>query len=340
VTSFGGTNADDRVTVAILFLLLVITLGQTAGFGVSVLVHRPARVRTLPPWDRTLGATLGVTGTLLLVWLLMPSMSAAQGWPARVARGSALVRLADHAPDPPDRFEAIGRSIRDAPYPAVINASPAADPGPLLGPSPLTPRERNTVALSVVRVHTEACGYEMFGTGWIYADETVVTAAHVVARASKMTVDSGNETRRAFVVSFDSARDVAVLHVPDLHGLRLELAPAHAGEAAAVFGYPGGGTLRATDALIGEREDAAVSDVLDGQQHQSRQVLPVHADVRAGDSGGPLVDGSGQVVGLVFALDGKTRDLAWVTAIDELGDATQHALTHPDDRPDTGACPD
>src|SRR5262249_48249248 len=251
VTSFGGTNADDRVTVAILFLLLVITLGQTAGFGVSLVVHRPARVRALRTWDRGLGAALGVTGTLLLVWLLMPSMSAAPGWPARVARGSALVRLADHAPDPPERFEAIGRSIRDAPYPAVTNASPSVDPGALRGRSPITPTVASDVARSVVLVQSIGCGYEFFGSGWVFAHGLGVTAAHVVAHSAQTSIIWSGESFTASVVTFDSARDLAVVRVPNLDAHALEDEATRSGDAGVVFGHPGGGALELAKARIG-----------------------------------------------------------------------------------------
>ena len=45
VTAFGGTSADDRVTVAVLFLVLVATLGQALGLGIGVIVHRVRRRR-------------------------------------------------------------------------------------------------------------------------------------------------------------------------------------------------------------------------------------------------------------------------------------------------------
>jgi S1-C subfamily serine protease len=326
VTSFGGTNADDRVTVAILFLLLVITLGQTAGFGVSLLVHRPARVRALPAWDRTLGATLGVTGTLLLVWLLMPSMSAAQGWPARVARGSALVHLADHAPDPPDRFEAIGYSIRDAPYPVVAGGVDVPGPPPLDGRSIPTKPIRAQVRQSIVRVSSEGCGYVHSGSGWTYAPELVVTAAHVIARSARTTVDSDEQSLHASVVSFDSKRDIAILRVPDLRAPPLSDLPSTDGRAA-LFGHPGGHELRVVDERFVAVSDVAVSDVLDPKQSYPRDLLRVRGEVAQGDSGGPLVDVDGRVVGLVFSADhSPTSKLGWATAIGEAEDAMRSAL--------------
>ena len=65
VTAFGGTSADDRVTVAVLFLVLVATLGQALGLGLGVVVHRYSGDGTpLPRWDRIAGAAVGTLGVL------------------------------------------------------------------------------------------------------------------------------------------------------------------------------------------------------------------------------------------------------------------------------------
>ena len=122
VTSFGGTSADDRVTVAVLFLVLVATLGQTAGFGLGVLAHRRSRAaRTLPTWDRVTGATVGVLGVVVVTWILAPALGSAKGWSARQAHGSAVLGLLDDfSPEQPPQFAALGLTISDAPYPSVL----------------------------------------------------------------------------------------------------------------------------------------------------------------------------------------------------------------------------
>jgi len=92
VTAFGGTSADDRVTVAVLFLVLVATLGQALGLGIGVVVHRfGGDGKPLPRWDRFAGAAIGTIGVLALVWMTIPSLATAKGWPARMARGSSVV---------------------------------------------------------------------------------------------------------------------------------------------------------------------------------------------------------------------------------------------------------
>src|SRR5262249_58688548 len=122
VTEFGGNNADNRVTVAVLFLVLLATIGQAVGLATGLVVHRAFPVRVpLPRWDRAAGAAVGFVGVLVLVWMVIPSLATANGWPARLARGSWVVaRIQQLAPTQPAQFAAWGRSISDAPYPSAL----------------------------------------------------------------------------------------------------------------------------------------------------------------------------------------------------------------------------
>ena len=126
VTGFGGTSADDRVAVAALFLLASATLGQAAGMGASVLVHRSTR--PLPKWDRALGAVFGGVGVVVFVWMLIPTLELAAGWPARLAHRSPVVQLIDRV-TPDATFRVRGRRARrsaQAPYPSVDPGGGAA----------------------------------------------------------------------------------------------------------------------------------------------------------------------------------------------------------------------
>ncbi|GIU89230.1 MAG: hypothetical protein KatS3mg010_0329 [Acidimicrobiia bacterium] len=50
---------------------------------------------------------LGALGVLALVWMTIPSLATASGWPARVARDSAVVATLDRlAPEQPEQFAA------------------------------------------------------------------------------------------------------------------------------------------------------------------------------------------------------------------------------------------
>ena len=72
VTAFGGTRAENRASVAMLFLFLVATLGQTVGLVLGVLVHRmSSKDSALPRWDRAAGAAVGALGVLVLLWMVI-----------------------------------------------------------------------------------------------------------------------------------------------------------------------------------------------------------------------------------------------------------------------------
>ena len=152
VTEFGGTSADDRVTVALLFLVLLATVGQAIGSGAGMVVHRASPpAGPLPIWDRAAGAAVGVIGVLVLVWMVIPSLATAQGWPARMARGSFVVgAIDDFAPDQPSRFAAWGRSISDAPYPSALGQlDDPPNPGPRTENGAVARRRRESACVDV-----------------------------------------------------------------------------------------------------------------------------------------------------------------------------------------------
>ena len=137
VTAFGGTRPENRASVAVLFLVLAATLGQTLGLALGALVHRVAAdaASRCPRWDRLAGAAIGAFGVLVLLWMVIPSFATAKGWPARMARGSTIVAAIERwAPKQPSRFAAWGRAISDAPYPSALGPlqSPP-NPGPAAG---------------------------------------------------------------------------------------------------------------------------------------------------------------------------------------------------------------
>jgi S1-C subfamily serine protease len=337
ITTFGGTNADDRVTVAILFLLLLATVGQALGLGVGILVHRAREEpKPLPRWDRAAGAALGVLGVVILVWMIIPSLAAAKGWPARMARGSTVVAaVEDFAPDQPDQFAAWGRTIADAPYPSALG--PLDDP-PDPGNPPVLDIPADVDELvreSVVKVTGRACDQIQDGSGWVTRDGLVVTNAHVIAGEDTTTVEdaSGNE-HDAIAVAFDPVRDLAVLQIDD-HPVRgLTLGEAEVGDVGAVYGFPGGGELRAAPARIGEEILAVGTDIYRTGESR-RQVYVLAASLAPGDSGGALVDENGRVVGVAFAID-PGRDATAYAVNDE---EVQVVLDTVDpDGVDTGDC--
>jgi S1-C subfamily serine protease len=339
VTAFGGTAADDRVTVALLFLVLVATLGQGVGLAVGALVHRAKPdVRGLPVWDRAAGAVVGVLGVLALVWMTIPSLATAEGWPARAARGSAIVAAIDDvAPEQPARFAAWGRSISEAPYPTAL--APLDDPpDPGNPPAPVMPADVDTrVRRSVVKVWGQACSQIQEGSGFVAEPGLVVTNAHVVAgeRDTKVTDPAdGARNLDATVVAFDPRRDIAVLSVPDLDAPALPRGRGSAGTLGAVYGHPGGQALQSAPARIGEEIKAVGTDIYRTSE-VTRHVFILAAALRPGDSGAPLVDRTGAVLGVAFAIDPAHADTAYAVTNSEVLPVLQQVTDVPQH---TGNC--
>jgi hypothetical protein len=338
VTAFGGTASDDRVTVALLFLVLVATLGQGVGLAVGALVHRiHPEVRGLPVWDRAAGAAIGLVGVLTLVWMVIPSLATAEGWPARAARGSAIVNwINSYAPTQPGRFAAWGREISEAPYPSALG--PLDDPPDPGSPptSALPPAIDARVKASVVLVSGTACNDIQEGSGWVASPGLVVTNAHVVAGESDTTVqDQSGARHRATVVAFDPRRDIAILQVPTLTAPPLAQARGTKGETAAVYGHPGGGELKVAPARIGEEIIASGTDIYRNPRNTPRHVYVLAARLHPGDSGAPVVAMNGDVVGVSFAIDPAHLSTAYAVTDQEVDPVLHEAHGTP---VSTGPC--
>jgi hypothetical protein len=320
VTNLGGTSADDRVGVAILFLFLAASMGQAIGLFVGLLARRVFPLRTpLPRWDRLAGASLGVCGVLVLTWMVIPSLATAQGWPARLSRNSWVVATIQRvAPRQPSKFAAWGLAISEAPYPSALD--PLANP-PNPGRAPttqLSPAVDAAVRRSMVLVTGEACDEIQDGSGWVAAPGLVVTNAHVVAGERSTTVIDESRTRHpARVVAFDPVRDVAVLAVDDLDAPPLRLATGSKGEIGAVYGHPQGGPLEAAPARIGD-QIVAVGTNIYRTSSSHRNVYVLAAKLAPGDSGGPLVDTKGAVIGVAFAIDPGRSATSYALTDDEV----------------------
>jgi S1-C subfamily serine protease len=339
VTSFGGTSADDRVTVALLFLVLVATIGQAIGLGVGTIVHRySTNSNPLPRWDRVAGAIVGTLGVIALVWMTIPSLATAKGWPARLARNSSVVSfIQDVTPEQPAQFAAWGRAISDAPYPSVLGQ---LDDPPNPGVAPdfvIPPAVDKQVRESVVKVSGNACDQIQEGSGFVAPSGLVVTNAHVVAGEDGTIVEDNDGTEHdASVVAFDPVRDLAVLEVPDLDAPGLNLGQGHKGDVGAVYGHPGGGGLRPAPALIGDRIVAVGTDIYRTGRSQ-RDVFVLASELAPGDSGAPLVNTNGEVTGVAFAIDPAQNGTSYAITDTEVRDVLDSVPT--DFAPvDTGRC--
>jgi S1-C subfamily serine protease len=142
---------------------------------------------------------------------------------------------------------------------------------------------------------------EATGSGFVTsADGTILTNAHVVNGATKVTVQfQDNKTVAAKVVGKDESTDLAVLKVDPtglaLHPLRLgDSTTVQVGDPTIAIGNPFGlertlttGVVSATKRTI----QAPDGFTIDG-------VIQTDAAINPGNSGGPLIDAAGRVIGV------------------------------------------
>jgi S1-C subfamily serine protease len=257
---------------------------------------------------------------------------------------SALVQAVDRTV--PDGVRGVYDSLREAidrnGLPDVLDpltptqVPDVAAPDPALVSSPVV----QSVAGSVVQISGVApsCSRQIDGSGFVYAQERVMTNAHVLAGVTDPVVTAEGEEYDAVPVYVDEDTDVAVLAVPGLPQvpLRFSSGPAGSGDSAIIMGYPGGGGLFVGPARVRDRTDISGPDFRN-EQTVVRDVYALYGEVRAGNSGGPLFDPEGQVLGVVFAsaiddpLTGYALTNAQVEDAAVTGQASSSAVP-------TGAC--
>jgi putative serine protease PepD len=179
----------------------------------------------------------------------------------------------------------------------------------------------------VVYVHTQASRAGRFyptegaGTGVILsADGEVLTNAHVVAGATSIKVNVGNETqsRDATLIAADAANDVALIRITGASGLPTvtlgRSADLKVGDDVVAIGnaldLKGGFTV--TRGIVSALNRSIGAD--DGNPLTG--LIQTDAAINPGNSGGPLVNAGGQVVGINTAVSGQAQNIGFAIAID------------------------
>jgi S1-C subfamily serine protease len=277
--------------------------GAVLASGLEGLGFMLRRTIVLPGFgvlDGALGAALGAALALGIVWIVAAVAAQTPGQRqlrADIQRSAILSKLNELLPPSGPILNALSRLD---PLPSITGPSPnVAPPEPRVAHTPGV----RAASRSVVKVLGTACGLAIEGSGWVAAQELVVTNAHVVAGEQDTTVELGGHppSLPAQAVAFDATDDVAVLRVRELSVPSLRLVPnPPAGRSGAILGYPENGPFAVRAGRVGRTQKVLTQNAY-GQGPVSRLLTPLRGVVQPGNSGGPLVDEGGGVLTTVFA---------------------------------------
>lgn len=323
ITHLNPGNPSERLLLAFAVLIGGALIGQAVGLLAGARLHRALPLGPVREVDRGVGAGIGAIGVLVALWLLLPSIAAVPGWPARQARTSSISNwVSAHFPRAPNALQVLKNLVGPDAFPDVFNA---LHPGEALGPPPasagLSTAVVDRVYGSTVKVEGQACNQIQDGSGFAVAHGLVATNAHVVAGEARghtrVLLPSGGSLP-ALVVAFDPNRDLALLAVPGLAEAPLPVGTGHVGEVVGVFGHPNGQNPLALAPAAIAQNVTAVGENLYNTHQTSRNVYVLSAVLYPGDSGSPLVDQSGDVVGVAFAIAPDRPTTAYALATSEL----------------------
>lgn len=308
----------------------LVLVGAALGSAIGTALRSGADRLKLRGVERFLGGIAAVVATVLALALVAPAIAVA-GIPviSSAVASSALLRGIEAAtPDPLAAALAQLRGVvLDDGLPGFgrLLGPGTADPAP---PIALDDPDLQRAAASVARVsgNAYACGRGSSGTGFVIADDRVVTNAHVVAGVDTPIVElPGVAAREGRIVYFDPVDDLAVIAVDDLGARALPFAPTlEAGDAAVVQGYPFGGPFTMVSAGVDSVGTAIVPDVYDDASHP-REIYSLRATIRPGNSGGPLLTDDGAVAGVVFARAEDDDEVGYAMTMAELSPVVAQA---------------
>ena len=314
--ALGDAEPSLWVSLGALFIVIL-----SASVGQGIFQYAGSLLRDRIPWqpvralDALGGAALSAAAVLLVAWALGVAVSSARiaGVTPAVRASEVLGRVDRVLPDSAvGLLQAFNNVVGTGVFPRYLEPFATERIVEVEAPPRRMLRDPDVAraAVSVLKVRGENdCGRGVEGTGFLYAEDRLMTNAHVVAGVDRPEVSIGDHVEAADVVFFDEGLDIAVLAVDDKERPALRFAGgARPGDAAAVLGYPEDGPYTVAAARIRDRQRLRSPDIY-GEGAVVREVFSVRGVIRPGNSGGPLVSSRGAVVGVVFAAsvtDGDT----------------------------------
>lgn len=341
----GAVTSDEWRSAAVIGSAVgLLLIGASLGGAIGSLLRRGADKLRLRFIERLLGGIVtAVAASLALV--LTGAGVASAGIPivsSSVASSNVLRTLDRITPEPlADGMARLHSAVLgDTVLPTIDGLLDDVDltPAPNLGAIDTDSPELDAAAQSVARVSGLAvCGSMQTGSGFVVADNRIVTNAHVVAGVETVMIElPGERARDGRVVYFDPVDDLAVV-AADITAPPLSLAEQlEPGDAAVVQGYPYGGNFRSVAAGVASLRDMLVTDIY-GSDATERSVYALETTVVPGNSGGPLLTEAGEIAGVIFAQDELRPNVGYAMSNAELTPVVD-ALGGMDSAVSTGGC--
>ncbi len=182
---------------------------------------------------------------------------------------------------------------------------------------------------SAVKISGRGCSGTVTGSGFVVADNLVITNAHVIAglTAPQISIVDTKGIHQAVPIYFDSLLDIAILRSAGLAGgpIPIETNGKRQTGTGALLGYATGNLTINAVTLTG-KQSATGYDIYD-RTVVTRDIYAFRGHIAKGDSGSPLLNASGKVVGVVFAKSSKQIDTGYALATNEITKGLVSALS-------------
>jgi S1-C subfamily serine protease len=318
-------SSSARLVVSLVAIFALAVLGQTLAGWLGTHVRRAISSKPLQRMDDAGGAVISLVAVLLVAWLIAVPLGSTpfQGLNAEVRSSAILGGINGMMPD---EAEALSSALRDtldtSGFPDVFGgltrtkAKQVDAPDPALKNSQVVQKSKRSV-LKVLGT-APSCSRRIEGSGFVYAEERVMTNAHVVAGTREVSVEVNGRRERGTVVVYDPGRDLAVIRVPGLSAPVMPFVPKQAatGASAIVLGYPQDGPYDAQSARVRDLGQITGPDIYDSKD-VTREIYTIRSLVRSGNSGGPLITPSGQVLGVIFAAAADDKNTGFALSANE-----------------------
>lgn len=295
-----------KLTMVLLTVVAMVGLGNLVGATVGARTRDNMRTRTSQTWDSAIGAVLQFLIVTAVVWVLaVPAAANLPGGVGDSVRQSRVLAGIDRiAPGWAKKLpEHVAALLDESGLPPLVSPFQASGKVDAPDPADVDPAMVDRARPSVVHVLGDAqrCSKRMSGSGFVVAEDYVVTNAHVVAGTNAVSLDTTLGVKKAEVVFFDPEADLAVLHSEQLgiDPLPVSDTPLGKGDPAVVMGFPKSGPFAANPARIRDKINISGPDIY-ATGRAEREAYSLRGDIRQGNSGGPVLNTSGEVVGVVF----------------------------------------